>query len=52
MQDKVGEFQVLYLEQRDKLKKDLERAKQNIRASTISRLSFTSLENWHRQSKP
>ena len=43
MQDKVGEFQVLYLEQRDKLKKDLERAKQNIRAISSDPVNFTAL---------
>ena len=38
MQDRVGEFQKLYVEQMDKLKKDLEGAKQ--KARSLSNNSF------------
>ena len=43
MQDRVGEFQKLYVEQMDKLKKDLEGAKQKARAISSDPVNFTAL---------
>ena len=43
MQDEVGKFQGLYVEQMDKLKKDLEEAKQKARAISSDPVNFTAL---------
>ena len=43
MQDRPGEFQKQYVEQMDKLKKDLEGAKQKARAISSDPVNFTAL---------